>query len=167
MTETWKSIPSFPSYEASTLGRIRRSVGGKGCRAGRIIVPSKSAGYPAVRLSEAGTQRTVRVHSLVAETFLGRRPVGQEVSHLDGDRNNPQLANLVYESRSENHARKTQHGTATKGERHGRARLTPRDVIAIRLLAIKGAKHRQIAEAYGVHQKHVTAIVAKKFWSHI
>lgn len=42
------------------------------------------------------------VHMLVAEAFLGPRPIGQEVRHKDDDRTNPRLDNLEYGTRQDN-----------------------------------------------------------------
>ena len=51
------------------------------------------------------------MHSLVALAFLGTRPDGFDVRHLDGDRLNCALANLAYGTRSENQRDKRRHGT--------------------------------------------------------
>lgn len=39
---------------------------------------------------------TFLVHTLVAETFLGPKPEGMVVSHVDGDRSNNSVANIRY-----------------------------------------------------------------------
>lgn len=63
--------------------------------------------YP--RVQAAGKLRYV--HALVASAFIGPRPDGQEVRHLDGDRLNPNVANLAYGTRSQNRIDCVQHGT--------------------------------------------------------
>jgi hypothetical protein len=42
------------------------------------------------------------VHSLIALAFLGKRPQGYDVMHIDGTRTNNKLNNLKYGTRSEN-----------------------------------------------------------------
>jgi hypothetical protein len=64
-------------------------------------------GYLALNL---GTE-SHEVHRLIALTFLGPRPSGQEVRHLDGDALNAAASNLAYGTRSENNLDKRSHGT--------------------------------------------------------
>jgi hypothetical protein len=47
-------------------------------------------------------RRTYRVHSLVAEAFIGQRPVGLDVSHKDENAINNRPDNLMYETRKAN-----------------------------------------------------------------
>jgi hypothetical protein len=55
------------------------------------------------------------VHVLVAAAFLGPCPDGQEVRHLDGDKLNNCLDNLIYGTRSENNLDTVRHGHHKKG----------------------------------------------------
>lgn len=43
-----------------------------------------------------------RLHVLVAEAFIGPRPDGLEVHHIDHDRMNPRVDNLEYVTHQEN-----------------------------------------------------------------
>lgn len=52
-----------------------------------------------------------KVHSLVAEHFVGARPEGTDIRHLDGDKLNNAATNLAYGSRSENNLDQVMHGT--------------------------------------------------------
>lgn len=124
MTEAWRLIPSAPDYEVSDLGRVRGREGRQvwaGPRVGFRAVPEKllrpgisSNGYPTVVLGRKIGTRTV--HSLVAETFIGPCPIGQEVRHKDGDRSNPKLENLIYGTRAQNMEDARQHGTFNPGD---------------------------------------------------
>lgn len=55
--------------------------------------------------------RRVFVHQLVAEAFIGPRPDGQEVRHLNGDPADNRVQNLAYGTRSQNVADAIRHGT--------------------------------------------------------
>nr|WP_232111245.1 HNH endonuclease signature motif containing protein [Nocardia wallacei] len=58
-----------------------------------------------------GTVRKLRTaHSLVAEAFIGPRPEGLQVCHNDGDPTNNMLANLRYDTPSENQTDIVRHG---------------------------------------------------------
>jgi hypothetical protein len=50
------------------------------------------------------------VHSLVAEAFIGPRPIGLEVRHLDGDSTNNAVDNLRYGTHAENMQDRVKHG---------------------------------------------------------
>ncbi len=53
-------------------------------------------GCPTVELEKDGRIETRRVDELVALTFLGPRPSGYAIHHLDGDPRNCRVDNLAY-----------------------------------------------------------------------
>jgi DNA invertase Pin-like site-specific DNA recombinase len=56
-------------------------------------------------------------------------------------------------------------GGGLRGEKHGQAKLTERDVIAIR--ASVGATLQEIADLYGISNQQVSRIRARKKWAHV
>lgn len=108
MDEIWKDIYDG-NYSVSNLGRLKRN---KCDRAnnkryeGRLLKfnISKKAqyAYPRARLSIDGKKFNVRLHSLVAEAFLGPKPHGLDVNHKDGNKLNSKIDNLEYVTRSQN-----------------------------------------------------------------
>lgn len=111
--ERWVPAPGFEGhYLVSSEGRVhslkRRKHDGS-----PIFVNWKTDryGYAIVDLWREGKAARRRVHVLVAGAFLGQRPDGQEVRHLDGDSANPRLANLAYGTRAENRRDRIGHGT--------------------------------------------------------
>ena len=59
-------------------------------------------------------------------------------------------------------------GGQTKGEKHGRSKLTETDVREIRIkYANGGITHRQLALEYGISQQAITKIIRRRTWSHI
>jgi len=60
-----------------------------------------SHGYLVVSLWD-GRKYNRTVHSLVAEAFLGPRPQGHEVRHLNDDRYDNRIENLAYGTHSDN-----------------------------------------------------------------
>jgi hypothetical protein len=59
-----------------------------------------------------GIRRTAYVHALVLQAFVGARPVTKdrgEIRHLDGDKTNNKLTNLVYGTVVENGADRVKH----------------------------------------------------------
>lgn len=68
-------------------------------------------GYPYLNLCQDGVERRFRIHILVALTFIGPRPEGLMIRHLDGNPGNPQANNLTYGTASENGKDSVAHGT--------------------------------------------------------
>ena len=114
LTETWKDIPGFEGlYEASDLGRVRNA------RTGYVLKPFelKAGGvtYLTVTLYRKGEKKDYRVHNLVALTFLGPCPEGQETRHGVGRNLCNELWNLSYGTHLENRIDRKRDGTETTG----------------------------------------------------
>lgn len=97
IAEYWRTIPSFPVYSASNLGRIRNE------GTGRIMhVYMTPRGYLGLTLRRDNKPINQAVHRLVAETFLGGPHPGLDVNHIDGDKTNNCIENLEWCTREEN-----------------------------------------------------------------
>lgn len=158
MSEHWLPIPGFETvYSVSDLGRVRRD------RTGRVLKGSAAGiGYRKVILCCSGVTAHRYVHEIVLEVFVSPRPPGQEACHGNGRRDDNRLSNLRWDTRKNNHADKLLHGTASRGERHGRRKLSASDVKAIR--AAEGT-YREIGEHFGVGPMQVHRIKTKQNWS--
>ena len=113
--EKWIPIPGHSGYEVSSEGRVRsvdRIVphpNGNLTLRGRILKPqAQKRGYLAVT---PGGRRPRPIHILMARAFLGPRPEGQEVRHLNGNHHDNRLENLEYGTRSQNVQDMVDHGT--------------------------------------------------------
>lgn len=105
--EEWRPAPGFPDYEVSNLGRVlsRRR------RQPRILrAATTGKGYLQVTLFSDSGARNVQVHALVLSAFVGPRPDGQEIRHLDGDSTSNRLDNLAYGTHAENMRDRVAHG---------------------------------------------------------
>lgn len=112
MNEQWRPIPGFPGYEVSDKGRVLSRQMYHGSDRPRLMsTPTHDDGYRIVHLTADGASRVVRVHLLVTAAFLGPRPDGMVVRHLDGDAGNNALLNLRYGTASENSFDQVRHGT--------------------------------------------------------
>lgn len=105
-TEEWRDIPGYRAYQVSSLGRVRSlpRVLSDGRRAGGVILkPSIDAkGYHRVSLRSNGRSKTIRVHVLVAEAFLGPRPEGMQILHRNDDHSRNDRRSLKYGTDIEN-----------------------------------------------------------------
>ena len=166
MSEEWRAVPGHVgAYEVSSLGRvrsldrvIRHSPGGGSRRvSGRILRPGISVGrYLSVAL---GQHRSRHVHSLVAEAFLGPRPTGHQVNHIDNDGLNNRLENLEYVTPAGNRMHALRTGRAGK--------LRAEEVSEIRRRCEAGESQRAIAQEFHVHQTHVSLISRRRTWTHV
>ena len=134
--EVWRAVPIDglkDHYEVSTLGRIRRSAGGKGTRAGRIINAGiTSGGYGLVDLCTGGVEKCFYLHRLVAVTFIANPEGKPQVNHLSGVKSDNSVVNLDWATRKENAAHAASMGLIVHGERHHSAKLTSGRVAQIR-----------------------------------
>lgn len=106
MIEDWKPVVGYEDrYEVSNLGRIV-SLNFKRTGEAKEVSPClDSYGYPHVKLSDGGglaTRRSVSVHVVVAAAFIGPRPLGFDINHIDTDKRNNAVGNLEYVTRSDN-----------------------------------------------------------------
>lgn len=100
--ERWLPIAGYEGmYEVSSHGRVRsldREDSAGRPRRGRVLRPALSSGYPYVHLHKESQGSAIRIHALVANAFLGERPEGYTVNHIDGVKTNNCVENLEYMS---------------------------------------------------------------------
>lgn len=172
--EHWKPVLGYESfYEVSDQGRVRsldrevphRKSGFLRLR-GRVLVEngSHAGGYRQVMLSNGGKLVARKIHRLVLESFVGPKPEGAEARHVDGNPANNRLTNLCWGTHAENEKDKRLHGTDPAGERHGGAKLTAQDVLAIRS---DTRRQSVIAAEYGICQSRVSAIKRRRNWASV
>lgn len=95
----WKDIKDYEGlYQVSDDGKVRRFL-----KNGNIKeLKNRNGLYLSVSLSKNGIKKSVNVHRLVAETYLGIPEGRYEVNHKDGNRHNNNLSNLEWLTQSEN-----------------------------------------------------------------
>lgn len=149
MEEIWKQVKGYPKYEVSNHGRVRSNW----FKNSRILRQIKmDSGYYVVSLYSAENKILIRINRLVLETFIGQCPDGMECSHLDGDKTNNYLNNLIWETHTSNNRRKV----TTK--------LNIIKVCQIRLLLKRGWGERKLAEKFGVCRQTINDIKHYRKW---
>lgn len=146
--EVWVSVVGYDNlYQVSDLGRLAKS--------GRILSQYQNpiSGYMTAHL----IRKTVNVHVIVAAAFLGNRPHGFDVNHIDGNKTNNRRINIEYVSRSQNmvHAHKLRLPNSSV--------LTPDQVTQIRELRPTHSL-RQLAVIFGVSRGTITFVTTGKTW---
>lgn len=94
--EIWKDI-GIQKYAISNFGNIKGSDGI------RLLKPYYNRkGYINIYLYNNGIRKHKKIHQLVLEAFVGQRPNGFDIDHINRIRNDNRLENLRYCTRSEN-----------------------------------------------------------------
>jgi hypothetical protein len=114
--EIWKPVLDT-EYEASNLGRIRRTILMK-------MNLHKKIGYLRVGHRRGTKYIEKRVHQLVAEAFIGPCPPEKCVNHKNGVKTDNRCENLEYVSRKENSTHAAINGLYKTGKKHYKSVLS-------------------------------------------
>lgn len=161
--EQWLPVVGFEGiYEVSNLGSV------KSVRTGKLMKPHALPGrYPHTTLSRNGHETSAYIHDLVAEAFIGHKPSGSEVNHINLDKRDNRLENLEYCTCQENTQHAIEHGAIDKrGEAHHGAKLTEAIVASIRSRLASGEKAKTLSEEYGVGVLQIRRIESGQRWRH-
>lgn len=101
----WVKHPIY-NIEASSTGM---------CRWTKLRKPRYDRyGYLRINVSQGCKTKTLLVHNIVAECFLGPRPEGLTVNHKNGIKTDNRVENLEYISSSENVSHAFRSGLVSK-----------------------------------------------------
>jgi len=106
--ERWLPVPGYEGiYEVSDMGRVRslpRIDAQGGRRRLRMFNPSRmdARGHLGVTLRRDGLTKSLYVHRLVLEAFVGPCPAGMEACHWNDIPDDNSLPNLRWATKSEN-----------------------------------------------------------------
>lgn len=176
----WRICPRFPDYEVSECGDIRRVTKTYNRPIGfRLRGYMSQGGYVSYAITAAGDEHNTNIpaYRLVAEAFIGPPPSpDHEVAHNNGSRISAHYTHLRWATRAENHADIQLHGTAVKGTRNGRAKLTDEQALACREEyrrikreggGNKYGKMKELRERYGLRQTALNYLGTGKTWQHL
>ena len=112
--EVWKKINGFEFYEVSNKGNVRSLDNYINCRGGfkrlhKGKILNKNIGTNGYYYVILPNKTTRYIHNLVAETFIGERPIINnklaDIDHIDNNKLNNDLSNLRYLDVNENRSR--------------------------------------------------------------
>ena len=170
MNEAWKAIPAAPAYAVSNYGRIKRILPWKQ-RPNQPIGLRKTyrykTGYAFVVLSHNGQQKTYRIHQLVAELFIGVRPVGFVINHKNCNKGDDCVKNLEYVTPKQNVLHAVLHRRHSYGEQRWSAKLSEKKVIQIIRWLKDGCSIACVAYRFNVSRRAIYNIVYGRNWKHV
>jgi hypothetical protein len=142
----WVKITGWP-YEVSDSGLVRS------LRTGRVLIPMRTGHkrkqYSTVRLCRNGEYKDFKVGHLVLEAFVGLRPKGQAMRHLNDHQFDDRLANLKWGTWSAN---------ALDRRRNKPIKLSIEHATEILQRRKAGEKGRLLAIEFGVSEQTVCDI---------
>jgi hypothetical protein len=170
--EVWKPIDDFPNYEVSNLGRVRRPIY-RDKIVNKILKPFiDHFGYCQLSLCFKGKVYRRKIHHLVLEAFVSKKPSIKIVAnHLNGIKHDNRVQNLEWCTYSENMIHAYKMGllvlTDRKGTNNGRSKLIDSDIPKIIALRNKGKTLIWIANKYKVAFSLIHRITRGESWSHV
>lgn len=164
INHTWRMHPRHTDYWISSNGGVKKIGPGKTERV--IKQRLRPDGYLDVRIKvEDEKWRSIKVHTLVLEAFVGDRPANMECRHVDGNAANNSLSNLEWATHSRNCLDKRSHGTMVRGSKSKSAKLSEENVLSIYRLLDEGATIASVARSYGVDPATISRINSGQKWS--
>jgi DNA-binding transcriptional regulator YiaG len=112
-------------------------------------------------LTQGNAKKLSLVHGLVADAFIGKRPNGCEVAHLNGNPSDNRATNLCYKTKTENERDKATHGTLLRGENTPSRKLSWDQVCEIRQ---RNASQGTLAERFSVARSTIQRIQSGQYW---
>lgn len=178
--EEWKTITNYPDYMVSNMGRVwsktrvvnrvyKNKTIGKTLQKGRFIKQrADNNGYIYVHLMKNKQGKNIKVHRLVALTFILNEENKEQVNHMDGNKENNTVKNLEWNTCKENMAHSWDTGLRKRGVGNGRAVLNEETVLEIRKKFETGNFTKsEIAREYGIGRSTLYSILDRVTWTHI
>ena len=157
----YQKVKLNDKYEIDTNGIVYNSTTGNAMRGTTITRKNR---YVKVHLD-----KFYAVHLLVMSTFVGAKPEGYVVDHIDGNRYNNALSNLEYVTQAENvrRSRKTLQHRGQYGTEIGTSKLTLEQARQVYALKGTGLTRRQVRDRLRlpVSESAISKVWSGKSWS--
>ena len=126
-------------------------------------------GYCHVLLSSGPRRKRYSCHRLVAGAFCKADSIGLEVNHINGIKEDNRAENLEWVTKSQNqlHAIRSGLSHSVCGEKHGRAKLTKKEVMRVIGMDNEGLTQVDISKRTGISFWTVSRIVLGDSWGSV
>lgn len=172
MSEVWKDITGYEGlYQVSDLGNVKsldREVTYKDGKVrihkGKLLKPQKHRdGGLKIGLYKNKKPETFTPQKLVMSVFIGPRPEGYQICHIDGNPLNNKLSNLRYDTQAENNIDcYRQKGSSNRGK------YSIEQILEIRRLSnTNELTQKEIAEMFNTSSSYISSIVNRRVFSYL
>lgn len=175
MSVEYKEIPGFEGYRVGDDGSVwslwKRGKGEAGSNwvignDWNLMKLGKDLdGYPQVKF--AGERKTKKVHNLVLQIFVGKRPVGMQACHNNGNPSDNSIRNLRWDTPKNNQADRFIHMTDNLGSKNGRSKLTEDQVRQIKVKHKLGQSGSSLSKEFNMHRSVICKICNGSLWGQI
>jgi hypothetical protein len=144
----WQSVKNYEEiYEISENGDVKRiAKTNNQYSVGHILKHNVVNGYAHVQLHKDSKAKMMRVHRLVAMSFLSNEQNKPHVNHIDGNKLNNHVSNLEWCTPSENEIHK--HRVLNKTVR--KYVLCPEQLQKLIKLRISGKRLNELSEIFNI-----------------
>lgn len=148
VSEEWRPVVGWENaYRVSNLGRVYGSKG--------IKSTFDCHGYRKIAVCRNGKSKSLLVHRVVAEAFIGP-PGGLQVNHKNSVRWDNRAENLEYVTHRQNL------------QLAGVSRLTREQVLEMRALhAAGGVTYAELGRRYGVWHQTARGVIVRDTWKDV
>lgn len=161
-TEIWRAIETSRNYEVSSFGRVRRA-DNKTIK----TLTVNTDGYAVVGLWDHGTGSLCYVHDLVSAAFIGPKPKGWTVNHIDACKLNNRPSNLEYATLADNARHAWAAGLCLVGELCPGAKLSNDQAREIKRRVLAGERGCDLSREFNISATIVSEIKHGYKWAHI
>jgi chemotaxis response regulator CheB len=163
MSEVFKNIGN--NYQVSNLGRVKSFVTSNP----KLLKGTpNSKGYPVITMKINGNYKTIKIHRLVALTFIPNPENKPCVNHKDGNKQNNKAENLEWVTKSENTLHAYKNNLMSSGKNKRNSKLSKDEVTQIRdLYKNKIYKIDELSVLYGMSKGGTANIVYNNVWRNI
>lgn len=164
--EIWKVVEGYKKYSVSNLGNMR--YGERLLRKRLNLRYGKHGRFTISMYRPLKGVKTFKIAFLVAQAFIGKRPDGLQINHIDGDRTNDRVSNLEYVTCKENIRHAIRLGLRPNGENMPFAKLKEEDVRHIlNTYSGKPCEVNNFGKRYGVNPSTISNILHRRKWKHV
>lgn len=114
-------------------------------------------GYKTVDIN----RKKINVHIIVAEIFIGPRPIRKVINHIDGNKLNNSFLNLEYVSSKENSVHAVCTGLCVGYDKRKMSKIKARTCVILKKL---GLSNRSLSKIYKIAPSHMSRITRGLSW---
>jgi hypothetical protein len=154
----FRDIPGFPGYQATSDGRVWSG------KRGIFLKPHTIKNrYERINPSVNGKRIVTSLHGLIASAFLGPKPNGFCIDHINEIKTDNRPENLRYLTIGDNVRAWAKNNKARSSARRAK-KMTPGLVKELRMLHSAGVTWKDLYKKYNLSKAQTAKIITKQAW---